>query len=121
MVKRVVSKHIHSISYAYAGMMWAFREHPNYRVHAFFSVAAVFLGTFYQITNVEWILLILTVVMGFVIETINTAIEATTDAIDLTWREDIKIAKDVAAAAMLIYSIGALVVGAIIFIPHLLY
>lgn len=118
---RTVSKHIHSFGYAYAGMLWAFREHQNYRIHAILSLATVFLGVFYAITNIEWMILILTVILGFVIETVNTAIEAACDAIDQTWREDIKIAKDVAAAAMLIYSLGAAAIAAIMFIPKIIY
>jgi diacylglycerol kinase len=54
-----------------------------------------------------------------VIETINTAIEATCDVVDKKWRRDIKIAKDVSAAAMLIYSIGALVIAMVIFLPKI--
>lgn len=119
-MKKTVTNHIHSFSYAYAGMMWAFREHKNYQIHAFFSVIAVILGEVYAISNIEWMLLLLTIILGFVIETINTAIEATLDAVDLRWREDIKIAKDVAAGAMLIYSLGALAIGAILFLPKML-
>ena len=115
-----MTNHIHSFSYAYAGMMWAFREHKNYQIHAFLSVIAVILAEIYSISNVEWMILLLTIVLGFVVETINTAIEATLDAVDLKWREDIKIAKDVAAGAMLIYSMGALVIGAILFLPKIL-
>ena len=58
--------------------------------------------------------------MGLVIETINTAIEEATDAIDTKIREDIKIAKDISAAAMLIYAIGAIVIALMIFIPKIL-
>ena len=52
-----------------------------------------------------------------VIETINTAIESTTDAIDTKIREDLRISKDVSAAAMLIYAIGATIIALMIFIP----
>ncbi|MFS8158681.1 MAG: diacylglycerol kinase family protein [Candidatus Roizmanbacteria bacterium] len=120
-MKKIVSKHIHSFSYAYAGMMWAFREHQNYRIHAFVSLVAVLCGEAFHISPIEWMILLLTIVLGFVIETVNTAIEATLDAVDVNWREDIRIAKDVAAGAMLIYSIGALTIAAILFIPKILY
>ena len=58
--------------------------------------------------------------MGLAIETINTAIEETTDAIDIKIREDIKIAKDVSAAAMLIYAIGATIIALMIFVPKIM-
>lgn len=65
-------------------------------------------------------MIILLITLGFVIETVNTAIEVTTDAIDKNYREDIGHAKDVAAAAMLTYAVGAAVVAIVIFLPKLL-
>lgn len=54
------------------------------------------------------------------IETINTAIEAATDAIDTKIREDIRITKDVSAAAMLVYAIGATIIAIMIFVPRII-
>ena len=68
----------------------------------------------------EWTILVLTITVGLVIETINTALEATSDAITKEWKEEIKIAKDAAAAAMLTYALGSILVAAIIFIPKML-
>lgn len=65
-------------------------------------------------------MIIFLITVGLVIETINTGLEQTTDAIDRKIREDIKIAKDVSAAAMLIYAIGAFVIACIIFVPKLI-
>lgn len=59
------------------------------------------------------------ITVGLVVETINTGLEQTTDAIDRKIREDIKIAKDVAAAAMLIYSMGAAAIALMIFLPKI--
>jgi diacylglycerol kinase len=58
--------------------------------------------------------------IGIMVEAINTAIELTTDAIDKEWRTDIKLAKDVSAAAMLIFSLGALIIACIIFVPKII-
>jgi diacylglycerol kinase len=60
------------------------------------------------------------ITIGLVIETINTTIEVAADAIDTKIREDIKIIKDVAAASMLIFSMGAFVMAVIIFVPKIL-
>lgn len=59
------------------------------------------------------------ITVGLVIETINTGLEQTTDAIDRKIREDIKIAKDVAAAAMLLYAVGAFIMATLIFLPKI--
>jgi diacylglycerol kinase len=76
-------------------------------------------GFWLQISYIEFLIIIFLITVGLVIETINTAIESTTDAIDTRIREDIRISKDVAAAAMLVYAIGATVIAMMIFIPKI--
>jgi diacylglycerol kinase len=65
------------------------------------------------------IILILTVLTGFTVEFLNTAIESVCDLVTTEWRKDIKIAKDVAAAMMLVYAIGSLLIAFLLFFPHL--
>lgn len=114
-----VHKHFISFTYATEGMMWAFKNHQNYQIHFVLSICTLMGAFILRFHYLEWILIILTITLGFVIETINTSIEAVCDAVDKSWREDIKIAKDVSAAAMLIYSIGALLIACILFIPKI--
>lgn len=113
--------HKHSISFkhAYDGVLWALRTQPNYRIHIVFSTIAVFLGWTLAIDYYEWLIIILLITMGLVIETLNTGLEATTDAITREWREEIKIAKDVAAAAMLTFAVGAVIIAVMIFVPKI--
>lgn len=115
-----IKKHTISIKHALDGLLWALSTQPNYAIHLLLGCVSLFLGYYLKISPIEWLVIIQTIMIGLVIETINTSIEAATDAIDRSIRDDIKIAKDVAAAAMLLYAIGAVVLGAIIFIPKLL-
>jgi len=112
---QILKKHTISVKNAVAGVVWAFNTQPNFRIHLFISTLAVLAGYIVGIGIIEWIVIIATIMGGLVIELINTAIEATTDAIDLKIRPDIKIAKDVAAGAMLIYASGAVIIAYIIF------
>ena len=118
-MKTIIYNRIKSFNYAVAGMRWAFGRHVNYRIHAALSILVIVTGVYFNLMRLDWLLLIITIALGFVIETINTAIEATLDAVDKTKRDDIKVAKDVSAAAMLIYSIGAIIIALIIFYPYL--
>jgi len=116
----MLKRHTISIKHALDGLDWALRTQPNYRIHlllSFLSIAGSFL---LKVGYFEFLLIIFMITVGLVIETLNTGLEQTTDAIDRKIREDIKIAKDVAAAAMLIYSFGAIIIAGIIFIPKLL-
>lgn len=65
---------------------------------------------------------ILAVVIGGVLalELINTAIERIVDVIFQKYDDQAKIIKDAAAGAVLVFSITAVVVGAIIFVPKIL-
>lgn len=102
------------------GISWAVANNPNYSIHFSLSIIAVIAGFYFHIVSFEWLILILTIGLGLVVETINSALESTTDAITREFRPEIKIAKDVAAGAMLIYALTALIVAAAIFGPYLI-
>ncbi len=110
-------KHTISFKNAFNGLIWALKTQPNYRIHLSLSLIAIGLGFWLKISNTEFLTIIFLITVGMVIETINTAIESTTDAIDTKIREDLRISKDVSAAAMLIYAIGAVIIALMIFIP----
>lgn len=112
--------HTASFRNALEGIIWVARTEKHFKIHLFFSACAVFLGAVLQIRYFEFIVVLLLVVVGLAIEMLNTAIEEATDAIDTKWRQDLKIAKDAAAGAMLIFSIGSLVIAGIIFVPYII-
>lgn len=117
---QILKRHTISFKHAWDGVVWALKTQPNYRIHLFLSLLSL-LGSFYfRVSYSEFLLIIFLITVGLVVETINTGLEQTTDAIDKKIREDIKIAKDVAAAAMLIYAIGAFIIACLIFIPKII-
>ena len=113
----MLKKHTICFKHAFDGLVLAFKTQPNYKIHFTLSIVALFLSWFLRISYFELLLVIFIIIIGIVMETINTAIEEATDAIDIKIREDLKIAKDTSAAAMLLYSIGALIIAIIIFVP----
>lgn len=112
-------RHTISIKHALDGLIWSLKTQPNYRIHLFLSLISLIFSFVYKISYFEFLLILFLITVGLVIETINTGLEQTTDAIDKKIREDIKIAKDVSAAAMLIYAIGAIIIALIIFLPKI--
>lgn len=101
-------------------MIWTFTTQPNFRIHFFLSILAILGSWFFKVSYFEFLIIILLIFVGLSIETVNTAVEEATDAIDSEWRGDIKIAKDVSAGAMLIFAIGALFTAIIIFVPKII-
>ncbi len=116
----MIKKHTISIKHAWDGVVWALSTQPNYRVHAFLSLLSIAGGIFFHISKAEFLIIAVLIVMGLSIETVNTSIEETCDAIDGSIRPDIKIAKDVAAAAMLIFAVGATLIAGFIFVPYII-
>lgn len=115
----MIRKHTISIKNAWNGLKWALTTQPNYKIHFFLSILSIAGGFFLHISYAEFLTLGILITMGLAIETINTAIEEASDAIDTKWREDIKITKDVSAGAMLIFALGALAIASVIFIPKI--
>lgn len=114
-MKEILRKHTISFKNAFAGIGWALRTQPNFRVHIALSIIAIVLAAYFRITRVEWAIILFTIIFGLSAELINTSIESMTDLITKEWREEAKIAKDVAAGMMLTVAVGAVVVAIVIF------
>ncbi len=119
-MRKALRKHHISVKTALAGIRWALRTQPNFRVHLVLSAMAIIGGWVFRVTSIEMLILVFTIVLGLSAEMINTALEAMTDLITREWRTEAKIAKDVSAGMMLVTAVGALIVAAVIFIPHIL-
>ncbi len=113
-------RHHISLKYAVEGIKVAFITQPNFAYHAFFSFMAILFGLFLQISRLEWIIIIMTIVIGFAVEMGNTAIEAVVDLVTDSWHKDAKRAKDVAAGMMLLYAYGSVLIAILVFAPYLL-
>lgn len=79
------------------------------------------IGVILDISLFEKVILILTILLVIAAEMINTALEKMVDLITKEHRMEAKIAKDVASGMVLITAIGAIIIGLIIFIPHLTF
>lgn len=119
-MKELLKKHHISFKTAIAGIRWAVRTQPNFRVHLVLSMLTLLGGWFFRVSTMEMLILIFTIVLGLSAEMVNTAIESMTDLITKEWRIEAKIAKDVSAGMMLVTAFGALIVALVIFLPHIL-
>lgn len=120
-----LSRLTNSFKNAGKGLFWCYRTQPNLVIHTLLAMAAVVVGATLRIERGEWLILLLTIISVFVAEFFNTALEVVTDALKLHKRTDeddhyIMVAKDIAAAAVLLTVFTALVVGSVIFLPRLI-
>ncbi|MFA7653974.1 MAG: diacylglycerol kinase [Candidatus Magasanikbacteria bacterium] len=104
---------------AWRGIRFAFKNEQNFRVQIFTAVAVLVLMFYWPLKIWERILLLLLILMVLGMELLNTAIEKFSDLLVPRLHQQVSIIKDVMAAAVLITSVGAAVVGMIIFWPYL--
>lgn len=115
----MTTRHVVSISHAFAGLLYGFMTQPNFIIHSFISGMVIAASWYFQISSTHWAIILLTIAIGFSLEYLNTSIETTVDLITTTHHPLAKIAKDTAAAAMLVYAVGAILIASIIFIPKI--
>jgi len=109
-----------SLSFAWAGLRWAWQTQKNIRRHALAAVAALILAHVLAFTAEELVLVILTIALVVTVELINTALETAIDLCQPHYHPLAKQAKDVAAAAVLVTALVALIVALFLFGPRLL-
>lgn len=107
-----------SFIYAIRGIHQAVKYEANMRIHLLAAVLAVLFGTLLHILPYEWLMLLMTITLVIFAELMNTALEANVDLVTKQRRPEARIAKDVAAGAVLVTSINALIIGIIIFGPR---
>lgn len=97
-----------------------FRHERNARVHLAMAMLAFLLGLMLKVSAAELAAVFFAVIIVFLAEVFNTAIERTLDLIDGRENPRIKLIKDMSAGAVLIAAVAALVVGVAIFTPYIL-
>ena len=108
-----------SFRHAANGIIHAVAKHPNIRIHLTVGIIALLLAWYLRLSKQEFIIIIFTINLVISSEMINTAIESMTDLITKEFRLEAKIAKDVSAGMVLIASFFAVVIGLVIYTPHL--
>lgn len=104
---------------AISGFRWFYQSQWNAKVHTFASIVAIFAGWILNISRFEWLLIILVIGMVYCAELLNTAIEFLLDKLHPEFNDQIGKAKDIAAAAVLLASFIALVIGIGVFAPYI--
>ncbi len=111
---------ISSLGFAWNGIRQCFSKESHFQVHAFFSVLTIGAGYFFELTENEWFVILISVAGVFAAELINTAIEILCNIVNREIHPEIKLVKDMAAGAVLVMAVSAVVCGAIIFIPKII-
>lgn len=110
---------VKSFGYAIEGIAFSFTKGTHFKIHTVAAAIAIILGFVFSISAFEWLVLILIISAVISAEAINTAIEEACDVLHPEHHPGARLAKHCAAGGVLIFSIGALVIGLIIFLPKI--
>ncbi len=109
-----------SFRYAWMGLAYAFQTQRNFRIHTVLGMSAVVLGVLLRLSTVELAVIGLTCGAVMAMELLNTAIESVVDlTVKQNFHELAKVAKDCAAAAVLVAAIVAMLVAGCLILPKL--
>ena len=111
---------LRSFVFAWNGLSYAMRTQRNVRIHALIGTCAIILGFVLHISPVEFAMVFVAITLVFIAEMFNTVAEACVDLATQEYDPLARIAKDVAAGAVLLNAMLSVVIGLLVFGPHLL-
>jgi diacylglycerol kinase (ATP) len=106
---------IESFNFAIEGVVHVLRTQRNLRIHFAVAVIVLVLAVLVGVSKIELIALLIAIAFVLVAEMINTAIEGAIDAATTSFDPMAKLAKDIAAGAVLISAVTAVAVGYLVF------
>jgi diacylglycerol kinase (ATP) len=108
-----------SFTWAFEGIVYVLRTQRNMQLHVAAGALVLILGLVLNIGRLELLAVIGAISLVLVAEMVNTAVEAALDAVVTGYHPLVKVAKDVAAGAVLVATINALAVAYLVFYEHL--
>ena len=108
-----------SFIYAFSGIKTAIKNEPNFKFQLIVAFLTLALGYYLQLSTTEFAILILVICIVLVLELINTALEALIDISSPNIQPKAKIAKDVAAASVLVAALTSILIGVLLFLPKI--
>ena len=107
-----------SFRYAARGLRYVFKHEQNFRWQLAVSLIVIILMFWFPLSTREIVMVIILITMVLTMEILNTALERFADLLKPRLHEYVSVIKDIMAAAVLLTSLSAGIIGAIIFIPH---
>ena len=114
-----MKKFIKSVGYAVNGIVAALKDQRNLAIQSVIAIAVIAAGFYFGITSIEWCIILILIGTVLSLELMNSALE---ELVNLVTKEKHPLAgkvKDIAAGAVLVFSVIAGIVGIIIFAKYI--
>ena len=107
-----------SLGYAWQGLRQVVASENSFRIHLIAASVAIILMVVLRVTRTETILLILLISSILTMELVNTVVERFVGLLEPRVHSYVRMIKDIMAAAVLVNSVAAAVIGLLIFWPY---
>jgi diacylglycerol kinase (ATP) len=110
---------LQSFNFAFEGIIHVLRTQRNLRIHFAIAVAVLVAALAVGVGRMELVALLIAISIVLVAEMLNTALEAGIDVATTSFDPLAKLAKDIAAGAVLIATVNAVAVGYLVFVERI--
>jgi diacylglycerol kinase (ATP) len=117
--RHFLQKRFRSFGFAFKGLYALLKSEANFQIQFLIALGVSAAGFYFQIDKVEWFMQTVMIALVMSLEGLNTAIEKLADTVHPAFDEKIGLAKDMAAAAVLISALIAVIIAAFIYVPRL--
>jgi diacylglycerol kinase len=112
---------LRSFGFAFQGIKYVLRTQRNMRVHFGAGLLVIIAGVVFGVSTAEWAALLVIMALVYSLEMLNTVAEAIVDMVTQEYHPLAKVAKDVAAGAVLLAALFAFAIACVIFLPRFLH
>ncbi len=109
-----------SVRYAYRGMRYVFIHEQNFRIQTYVALVVLLCAFALHLSKSEVLAVIFLILLVLILELLNSAIEKFADILKPRLDIQVAVVKDILAAMVLLASVGAALIGGLIFWPHLI-
>jgi diacylglycerol kinase len=109
---------LNSFKYAFTGIYTSYKTGGNIRIHFVAALLVVAMAYLFNVSVIEWTILLICIAVVIAAEAMNTSIEKLTDLVSPDFNKEAGKIKDIAAGAVLTLAIMAAIIAIIIFYPY---
>lgn len=103
------------------GILYCIIHERNMKIHLGCALIVLIAGFIVSLSMWEWCVCLVCIALVCALECMNTALEACVDLATARYHKLARIAKDAAAGSVLVAAFFSLIIGLLIFVPHILH
>ena len=100
---------------AFGGISYCIKTQKNFKIQLIITIIVIICGIYFSVNTIEWMFLTFSIMFVLVTEVINTAIEETVNLCTDKFHPLAKLAKDIAAGAVVLSALNSIIIAIFVF------